>query len=112
MTKRKGIKQFTELGFLTSELVLKNLPFFLFLGFLATIYIANSHYAERNIRTIQVMQRDLKELRWHYMSLQAENMFNSKRSEVIDRVSDNGLRPFKDHPKVIVVEGKTGRNGY
>lgn len=104
MAKRKGIKHYGDLGFLTSELILNNLPFFLFLGFLATIYIANAHLAESNIRRIQLMQRDLKELRWYYMSLQADNMFNSKRSEVAERVRKAGLRPSEAPPKIIAVE--------
>ena len=90
-----------ELSFVTSELILKNVPFVIFLGFLATIYIANAHYAERNVRKIQVHQKDLKELRWFYMSLQAENMYNSKRSQVIDKVTKEGLRTTRSKPKRI-----------
>ena len=72
--------------------MLNNLAFIAFLGFLATIYIANTHYADRNIRNIQVLNKEVREMRWHYMSLQSENMFNSLRSEVESRVKDEGLR--------------------
>lgn len=100
MAKKRSAFNF---GAISSELILKNLPFFLFLGFLATVYIASAHYAERNVRQIQVMQKELKELRWYYMSLQAENMYNSKRSEIADRVRKEGLRSFAQDPKIIVV---------
>lgn len=100
MAKKRSV---FNLSNLTLELVLKNLPFFLFLGFLATVYIASAHYAERNVREIQVMQKELKELRWYYMSLQAENMYNSKRSEIADRVREEGLRSYGQSPKVIVI---------
>ena len=73
MARRSNVK-YTELSFLTSELILKNLPFVAFLGFLATIYIANVHYAQRNIRQIQVMQKEIKDMRWKYMALESENM--------------------------------------
>ena len=87
-----------------TQLLLQNLPFLLFLGFLATIYIANAHLAERNVRRIQELQREIKELRWYYMSLESENMFNSLRSEVLDRVKDDGLHLHRGTPKKIVVQ--------
>ncbi|KAA3626751.1 MAG: hypothetical protein DWQ02_20270 [Bacteroidetes bacterium] len=102
MAKRKGFS-FAELSFMPVEFILKNLPFLVFLGFLAVIYIANSHYAERNVRKIQVLQKDLKELRWFYMSLQSENMVNSMQSEVVDKVADDGLRLQRGQVKKIVV---------
>ena len=100
---KSGIGQYFELSFLTSDLILKNTLFALFLGFLGMIYIANAHYAERNVRTIQELQRELKEDRWYYRTLQAENMFNSRRSEMAKSVADLGLRTSKEKPKKIVV---------
>lgn len=105
MAKKRGFK-ITDFGYLTSELILKHLPFILFLGLLATFYIANAHYAERNVRLIQEMQKDLKELRWFYMSLQSENMYNSMQSEVAEKVRDDGLRQNRKDPKIIKVESK------
>ena len=102
--KKSNALTLNDLSFMTSEWILKNVPFVLFLGFLATIYIANAHYAERNVRDIQVIQKDLKELRWYYMSLQSENMYNSKRSEVVESVKDEGIRPLRSKPKKIIVE--------
>ncbi len=53
---------------------------------------------------IQLLQKETKELRWHYMSLQSENMFNSMQSEVADRVRSDGLRLQRGKPKKIVVK--------
>lgn len=97
-----------DISFITSEWILKNVPFVLFLGFLATIYIANAHYAERNVRRIQVIQKELKEMRWQYMSLQSDNMYNSKRSEIVESVKPEGLKPLRSKPKKIVVD----KDGY
>ncbi len=102
MAKKKGIS-FAELSFMPVDFILKNLPFLVFLGFLAVVYIANSHYAERNVRQIQELQKELKELRWFYMSLQSENMVNSMQSEVVDKVADNGLKLQRGKVKKIVV---------
>lgn len=90
-------------NFQLSGFILKNLSYFLFLGFLAILYIGNAHLAERNVRQIQELQRDIRELRWHYMSLQSENMYNSLRSEVVDKVRDDGLRLHRGEPIKIVV---------
>lgn len=93
-----------DVGSWTSRIVLNNLAFFLFLGFLATLYIANAHMAERNVREIQLLQKDLKEMRWYYMSLEADNMYNAKRSEVARRVRENGLVSPSQAPKRVIVK--------
>lgn len=90
-------------SFQISGFILKNLAYFLFLGFLAVLYIGNAHLAERNVRKIQELQREIREKRWSYMSLQSENMFNSLRSEVAERVADEGLRLHRGEPIKIVV---------
>jgi len=104
MAKRRGIQQYASVNYLTSELIVKNVLFVLFLGLLAIIYIANVHQAERNVREIQELQRELRELRWYYMSLQAENMYNSKQSEIAEKVAPLGLQPQKGKPRKIVVK--------
>jgi len=104
MAKRRGTRQIFDLNYWSSDLILQNLPFVLFLGFLAVIYIANAHYAERNVRKIQVLQREIKELRWHYMSLEAEVMYKTKRSEMVESVKEEGLRPITTKPRKILVE--------
>ncbi|MBK7872715.1 MAG: hypothetical protein IPJ74_19570 [Saprospiraceae bacterium] len=103
MAKQRGLAQIFNLNYFSSDLILKNLPFVLFLGFLGLVYIANAHYAERNVRQIQLLQKEVKELRWYYMSLESEIMFNSKRSEMIEKVKPVGLRPLSSKPKKIVV---------
>lgn len=90
-------------SFKFSDSVLNNLAFLAFLGLLATIYIANAHYADRNVRQIQVLNKEVREMRWHYMSLQSENMFNSLRSEVESRVKDDGLRLSRGKPMKVVI---------
>ena len=59
------------------------------------LYIANSHFSERRIREIQVLQDDIKELRWEYMTLAAENRVKAQRSQMADRFAILGLKPFE-----------------
>ena len=103
MAKSKSFKEYTELGNISAELVFKNLPFVLFLSFIAMIYIANAHYSEKKVRQIQQLQSELKQQRWQYMSLKSEIMYQSKRSEVIKTVRPLGLKANKKQPNKIVV---------
>lgn len=102
--RKKGIGQIASLSYLTSDLIVRNVLFILFLGFLAIVYIANARQAERNVRQIQMLQKELQELKWYYRSLQAENMYNSKQSELTEKVKDQGLSPIMEPPKIIEVE--------
>jgi hypothetical protein len=104
MARKKGIKDYTALGTLSAQLVLRNLPFVFFLAFLAVIYIANAHYSERTVREIQGLQDELKELRWKYMSLKSELMYNSMQSEVEKKALEEGLSQGRNLPKKIIIE--------
>jgi hypothetical protein len=105
-TNKTGINRYFELGFLTSDLILQNLTFVLFLGFMAIIYIANARFAEKNLREIQHLQQDIRELRWRYMTIESENMYNARQSEMADRLDGRGMEAFRTQPKRIVVEKK------
>ncbi len=95
---------YLALGQVSSEWILKNFPFVLFLVFLTIIYIANAHYSEKKIRQIQSLQNEVRELRWEYMSLKANLMFSAKQSEVTKAVAPLGLKPMKGRPKIIKVK--------
>ncbi len=104
MAKRKSIKGYPALSTLSAKWVLSNLPFVFFLGLLITVYIANRHYSEKNIREIQAIQQEVDELRWHYLSLKSALMKESKQSEVAKEVSQLGLSNKGEHPVKILVE--------
>lgn len=105
MAKPKvGIEKYFQLSYWSSDLILKQLPMIFFLGFLGLVYIANAHLAERNVRRIQLMTKDIQELRWQYESIRADIMYYSKHSEMEDQVRSLGLRTLNGKPKRIVVE--------
>ncbi|MGH2643444.1 MAG: FtsL-like putative cell division protein [Chitinophagaceae bacterium] len=74
------------------EWVVKNLPFILFLSLIALLYIANGHYAVKNIREINKLSQEVKELNWRYIDAKSDLMSRSKMSEVSQGVSNNGLQ--------------------
>ncbi len=105
MAKKKiAYGNYLAFGSMGASLILKNLPFVLFLGFLTVIYIANAHFAEKQIRQIQTLQKDVKELKRQYNSLKSENMFNSRLAEIEEEVKGLGLIKKAGRVKRIVVD--------
>ncbi|MDB5021687.1 MAG: hypothetical protein JWQ28_2814, partial [Pedobacter sp.] len=58
-------KLFSE-GGVSKEAATEMLPFLLFLSLLCMLYIANSHMAMKNIRNIDKLNKEVKELSWEY----------------------------------------------
>ncbi|KAA2240996.1 hypothetical protein F0L74_30875 [Chitinophaga agrisoli] len=83
-----------------------NMPFILFLSLLALVYIANSHLAEKKIRRINKLGKEIKELRWEYLNVKSELMFRSKMSEVSKAVEPLGLKSLNNPPQKIEIKKK------
>lgn len=71
------------------------LVFLLLLG-----YIFNSHYHQKLVRKINASNREIKELRAEYITIKSDLEFNSKQSQIVDRLKERGLKelsvpPFK-----------------
>ena len=73
-TEKKIVRD--SLGSSSARWLLQNLPFVFFLGFLTTIYIANSHYAERQVRTIDALKNEIKDLRRQHNALKSDLMYD------------------------------------
>jgi len=90
-------------GRFSSSAFVGYIPFIAFVGFLAILYIANRHYAERTVRQIDHLSREVKEMNWDYKSLSADLMKLTTQSEIAKRVDTMGLKERKAPPKKIVV---------
>ena len=86
----------------TTDLVFTNFSFLLFIGFLAVVYIANAHFAEKGVRRIQSMQKEIKELKWEYTSIKSETMYKSMQSQIDESLEPVGLDLENKGPKVIL----------
>ena len=84
--------------------VVKNAVFLLFLVGLGVVYVANTHMAERGIRNINKKEKELKELRWEYMTLKSNLMYERKQSELADKLQEVGVEELREPPHKIVVE--------
>lgn len=91
---------------LTRESVVNSAPFFLFLLFLAIVYISNGYYAEDTVRALNNVNNELKELSSEYISTKSELMFRSKQSEIARALEPYGIKESVTPPKKIVVSKK------
>ncbi|UOE48280.1 hypothetical protein MTO98_28120 [Mucilaginibacter sp. SMC90] len=104
---------FTQLftkGFLTTEKATNALPFVLFLALLGMVYIGNMHYAEKSVREIDALTKEVKELGWDYKSTKADMAFKSTLTEVAKRADTLGLSQSVDPPGKITVKEDTDGN--
>ena len=83
------------------QLIVKNLPFFLFLCVLAVIYIYNGHYSDKLIKSISKTNKELRELQFEYKTMKSEVMFRSKQTELAKAVEPLGLKELVTPPVVI-----------
>jgi len=104
--KKGSIKDFIGGGFLTSENVIKQIPYVLFLLVIAIIYIGNRYQAEKIVRETIALKNEVKELRAESITTTSELMYISKQSEVAKLVKEKGLdlKEAVVPPKKIVVE--------
>ncbi|TBO42162.1 FtsL-like putative cell division protein [Pedobacter kyonggii] len=91
-------------GLVSKEAATDALPYLCFLALLGMIYIANSHFAVKNVRRIDKLNKEVKELRWEYKSLKADLMFKSKLTEVAKKVDTLGIKELIEPPKKIIVK--------
>lgn len=86
---------------LNYQSVVKQVPFFLFLTLLAVVYIYNGHYADKTIRSMNRTAKEVRELRYEYITVKSEVMFQSKSSELIKAVEPLGLKELVQSPVVL-----------
>ena len=90
-------------GAVSKEAATAMLPFLIFISMLTMLYIGNSHMAVKNIRDIDKLNKEVKELSWEYKSLKADLMFKSKLTEVAKKVDTLGIKELIEPPKKIII---------
>jgi len=88
----------------TTDMVFGNFSFLMFIGFLCIVYIANAHFAEKGVRRIQSIQKEIKALKWEYTSIKSETMYKSMQSQIDASLEPVGLDLENKGPKVILVK--------
>lgn len=88
-------------SFLTRENVIRFFPLILYLTFLSILYVANSYYAEKRIIEIDRIKKELKELRYTYISTESKSRSLSKQSEVARKLESTGIKESTVPPKKL-----------
>jgi hypothetical protein len=86
---------------LNYQSIVKQVPFFLFLAALAVLYIFNGHYADKTIRKINNITKEVKELKYEYIAVKSKVMYQSKQSELVKVVEPLGLKELTGSPVVL-----------
>ena len=94
---------FTE-GVISKQAATDMLPFIIFVAFLAMVYISNRHLAENNIRLIDKLGKEVKELSWDFKTTKADLMLKSTQTEVAKLVDTLGLKESVAPPHKIVIQ--------
>lgn len=89
--KSNGLKDILTGNILNRESVAKQVPYVLFLAFLAIIYIANRYKYEKLVKQDQTLQAEVKNLRAESITMASQLMFISKQSEVSKLIEQKGL---------------------
>jgi hypothetical protein len=86
-----GIKDILNGNILNKESVTGQIPYLLFLAFLAIIYIANRYNYEKLVRQSDTLQIEVKNLRAESITTASQLMFISTQSQVSKLVDEKGL---------------------
>ncbi|QJD97375.1 hypothetical protein HH214_16620 [Mucilaginibacter robiniae] len=93
-------------GLISTERVTQALPFIFFMALLGMIYIGNRHLAEDNLRDIDKLSKEVKELSWDYKTTKADLAYKSTLTEVAKRVDTLGIiEPIEPPQKLVDTEG-------
>ena len=78
-------------------------PYILYFTIVGMFYIGNSHYADRMIRRMDQLEREVEDLRANYTTLKASYMYESKQSQVAKRARKLGLEESATPPYKIIM---------
>lgn len=84
----------------------KNLQFLFFCFLLCMVYIWNTHLAQSLVRDINKKAKELKELRWDYLTIKSDLMYESKLTEVLPRANEMGLEELDVPPYKLTIKKK------
>ncbi len=103
--KKISLSDFVSGRILTREVVVKQLPYFMFLTVLAFLYIANHFKVEKLLKEAASLNKDIQELRIEAITTSSDLMYFSKQSVILNKVREAGveLHELTEPPRKIVV---------
>jgi hypothetical protein len=83
------------------EWVLANLNFIVFVTALGLVYIFNAHNAERKLRKIEVLKKEVKDAKYNYIKVKNDIMYPTTESELARQLEGEGLKMSKGRSIVL-----------
>jgi hypothetical protein len=99
----RGIRDFLG-GEMIQSGTFKFFPYLVFIAILAFIYIANNYYAEDKIRQINQHRKELKVIRYEYITTKSELTSMTKQSQIAKKLNHKGIKESTDPIKTIQVK--------
>lgn len=90
-------------SFLSRDAAVNALPFMFFITLIVLLYISNGYYAEGQIRKMNKLTNELKELRSEFIISKSELASVSKQTEVALRALPLGVKESVEPPSKIIV---------
>jgi hypothetical protein len=102
----RSFKNVVSGNFLSKEKTLKHLPFVIFLSFLSLCYIANGYFADDQVRKVNHLMNEIKELRTQYIVVKDSLVIKSKQTEVAKALTaqETGIKESVVPPKKILIK--------
>ena len=105
--KKEGGSLFAAIlngSFLTRDVIVNQLPYLAFIGFMLILYIYNGYQSEKTIRELYKADTELKELKSQYTTTFSKLETMRQQSNVAQKIASVGLVESRVPPKKIVVE--------
>ena len=84
------------------------LRFIIFLALIGMLYIGNTHYAERQVKEIESLEKEVKDLKSKYLLRKSTLSAGTRFSELKPAADTLGLRPLAQPPyKLIKTKSNT-----
>lgn len=80
---------------ITWDMLVKNVPFILYLAILSVFYITNNSLAADLVRETESINKELKELKWQYLDVQSRLIKATSEEELLKVSSQYGLKPME-----------------
>jgi len=93
-------------GILENKNARRIFPYLLFLALLAFFYITNDYVLKSKVRKITKIERQIRELRYEYISVKSDLMTISKQSQLAKRLEKLGIKENNQPVKTIIIHPK------
>lgn len=90
--KSSSLRDILNGNILTKKFIQKQYGLLIMIAVLAFVYVDNRYYCETQLKKENQLRKELKELKYESLTISAELMQISRRSNVLKMVNDKGLK--------------------